>query len=277
MEKSILQDHKKIISLICGRAEVSKKERMLNDKKAESIAAELKAMGSIEKQSKYLSIFLAIRSMVLDEIAESFIRNYPDCIVLHLGCGLDTRCVRLKYKPALWVDLDFEEVIELRRNFYEESEQYKMIGSDAADPEWLDKLPGGKHALVIAEGFSMFMTADENLALFTAFMDKFDYTEYAFDAYTDRAILYSGSQSQPIVRGKTLLWGLSDPKLLENIDGVKYYKNYHFNYIRNIKSFDPITWLVYKFLYGKDSTNRYYRIYHFKISHGKPWEENDEI
>ena len=36
-----------------------------------------------------------------NELANRFIAKHPDCTVIHLGCGLDSRCERVKQKPEI--------------------------------------------------------------------------------------------------------------------------------------------------------------------------------
>ncbi len=259
------EDNGKLLSLIWNRAVISREGELIRDTKAEEIAERVDPAGQSLGGNKYLALFLGIRARVLDDIAEEFLEAHPDCTVLHLGCGLDSRCQRLKHRAAAWYDLDFPEVIELRREFYEETDSYHMIASDAADLKWLDAVPEADTGLIIAEGFSMFLTAEENIGLFAAFRKKFRYSEYAFDAYTDRAVLYAAGSGTP-VRGKTVVWGLANPGLMEQIDGVRFLRAYNFHYSQYLRSFPLSTRLVYKLIYGKQSTSRLYRIYRYRIS-----------
>ncbi len=173
----VIDENKKCLAPIWSRAALSRSCDLLKDPKAEEIAACIDNSAGELDENKYLAVFLGIRARVLDEVAEDFIKEHPDCTVLHLGCGLDSRCERLGNKPKLWFDLDFPEVIELRRQFYRESETYRMIGSDAAELSWLEQVPDSEEVLVIAEGLTMYMTEEENMSLFKAFKERFPYTE----------------------------------------------------------------------------------------------------
>lgn len=262
---AISEENRKCLSLVCGRAGISREGGLIYDPKAEEIAACLGAGRDQLRMSRYLALFLGVRARVLDDLAERFVVEHPGCVVLHLGCGLDARCLRVRHKPRLWYDLDFPAVIHLRRRFYQEEGWYRMIGSDVSDLSWLEQVADSREALILAEGLTMFLTADENLSLFTAFQEKFPYSEYAFDVYTDRAVLYVSTPTHPPKRGKSILWGLSKPQLLEELPGVRYLRAYHFNSSRYLRSFSLPVQLVYRFLYGRESTNRYYRIYHYRL------------
>ena len=50
---------------------------------------------------------VALRAKKLDDWAADFIRRHPDAVVLHLGCGLDTRAFRIDPPSTVqWFDLD---------------------------------------------------------------------------------------------------------------------------------------------------------------------------
>lgn len=85
-------------------------------------------------------MYMAVRAKIIDEICGKYIARHPNTIVIHLGCGLDSRCLRVNRDSAKWYDIDFESVIDLRRQFYVENENYKMIGKSVTDLRWLDEI-----------------------------------------------------------------------------------------------------------------------------------------
>ena len=98
-----------------GKAYVSRRGIILNDKKAEEIwAAEGFALGGKSK-SKWLAYYMGMRSAVFDE----WLRNQPidikDSLVIHIGCGLDSRVERVGIKNLCWYDVDFPDVIRERK------------------------------------------------------------------------------------------------------------------------------------------------------------------
>jgi O-methyltransferase involved in polyketide biosynthesis len=262
------KDNRQCLSLIWNRAQISREGKLIKDKKAEQIAEFIDCGPERIKSNRFTAMFLGIRASIMDTLTERYISIQPDCKVLHLGCGLDSRYLRLKNKPRIWYDLDFPEVINLRRNFYEENDRYRMLDSDVTDFSWLRKVADGGHALVIAEGLTMFLTADENVDIFVHLSKKFSHTEYIFDAYTDKVPVLAGEQgidANTRQKGKTICWGLSNPRLMENLQGVTYIKTHHFDYGKYLRSYGFSTRLIYRLLYNQNSINRCYRIYHYEI------------
>src|SRR5512138_3381705 len=63
---------------------------------------------------------IVVRAKQYDDWIQEFIKGNPSSVVLNLGCGLDTRVMRINPAPTIrWFDIDFPDVIQLRKNFYE--------------------------------------------------------------------------------------------------------------------------------------------------------------
>jgi O-methyltransferase involved in polyketide biosynthesis len=85
-------------------------------------------------------VMLAMRAAIIDDFSKGFISENPNCLVLHLGCGLDARFMRLGLHVGMWCDLDFPEVIEIKKQLYRETENYKCIASSVVDLRWIDSI-----------------------------------------------------------------------------------------------------------------------------------------
>ena len=64
---------------------------------------------------------MAMRSAIYDEWVEKEIKKNPKALVLHIGCGLDSRNERVNANNIIWYDIDFPEVIEERHKYYIEN------------------------------------------------------------------------------------------------------------------------------------------------------------
>ena len=58
--------------------------------------------------------FTMMRARQFDRQAQAFLDAHPDCVMVELGCGLDTRPARIDNGRRTWIGLDFPEVISLR-------------------------------------------------------------------------------------------------------------------------------------------------------------------
>jgi O-methyltransferase involved in polyketide biosynthesis len=90
------------------------------------------------------------------------------------GLRLDSRAFRLDVPERVrWYDLDFPDVIELRRRLYPERAGYRLLASLATDPGWLDEIPVDRPTLMVAEGVLPYLTAAEVRQLFVRLTDRF--------------------------------------------------------------------------------------------------------
>ena len=85
-------------------------------------------------------MFMSLRALLIDELCNKYISKKPNLTVIHLGCGLDSRCLRINNNYNIWYDIDYESVINLRNEFYEANSKYKMLGSSILDYSWLYKI-----------------------------------------------------------------------------------------------------------------------------------------
>ena len=62
---------------------------------------------------------VTLRSANFDDWTRRFLAAHPEAVVLHLGCGLDSRFFRVQPGPGVdWYDIDYPEVAGLRERFY---------------------------------------------------------------------------------------------------------------------------------------------------------------
>ena len=112
-----------------GKALMSR-EGFLPDAKAEEIVSSVDFDFTQVDQSRKLAIYMAMRAMQFDRYVREFAVKYPDGVILQLGVGLDSRVQRVACHNA-WYDLDFPDVIELRRQYFPENDRYHLIGAPA--------------------------------------------------------------------------------------------------------------------------------------------------
>jgi O-methyltransferase involved in polyketide biosynthesis len=159
---------------------------------------------------------VAMRARRFDLWTSEFLGENPGGIVLNLGCGLDGRAWRVEPpSTARWFDVDFPEVIELRRRLSPDREGVRSIGSSVTDPGWIGALPADGPALILAEGLTPYLDGDELGRLFRRLTAHFSSGLLAFDAYSRLGLRLM--ENLPCIRatGATFRWGLDDPREVE--------------------------------------------------------------
>jgi len=114
-------------------------------------------MISEERYNRKLAVSMALRCRRFDRYVMDFMRKNPRGTVINLGCGLDTRFDRIDNGSIRWFDIDFPEVIELRRRFMAESDRRRFLADSILNRGWVDAARTGGPYLVLAEGVFMYL------------------------------------------------------------------------------------------------------------------------
>jgi O-methyltransferase involved in polyketide biosynthesis len=199
-----------------SKACMSKEEKIISDKKAEEIIDSIDYDFKKLKVAKKIQVFMSLRAAIIDDFTRVFIDENPGCIVIHLGCGLDSRVLRVKRKAKRWYDLDYPEVIKIKKQFFKETISYRMIGSSVTDYGWIDKIDyEDEPVLVIAEGLLMYLNEDEVEELLIQLKNKFTNAEIIFDAFSKTTVKYSKYQTSLERTDAKIQWGSDEPHEIE--------------------------------------------------------------
>lgn len=163
------------------------------------------------------------RSAHFDTWASQFLAAHPQAVVLHLGCGLDTRYLRLQPGPGVqWYDIDYPDVAELRHRLQLARDNCHIVAAAVTDPAWLADIPVDLPTLLIAEGLTMYLTQADGVALLRRVVDRFSSGELQFDAFNRLGI--SSQWANRVVRrsGSTLHWAINGPDdILSAVHGLR--------------------------------------------------------
>jgi len=173
---------------------------------------------------------VCIRAKKIDDNVTDFLEDHPKGVVLHMGCGLDTRYTRVDNGNVEWYDLDMPEVIDLRKNFFEETDRYHMIPSSVTNLHWVETIPSqSRPVMVIAEGLMMYLTEEEVRSLILKLKESYPGCELVFDAYSKLAA--RSVKGHPSIRrtGAVIHWGIDDAKAVEKWgDGIRLKEEWYF-------------------------------------------------
>lgn len=198
-----------------GKAYVSERGLFLDDKTAEAIWRVEGFPLKGKARSKWLAYYMGIRSAVFDAWLKKQMVDAPDAVVLHIGCGLDSRVTRVGTAGHMWYDVDFPKVIAERRRYFAESDTYRMIAGDVREGAWLSAVKEKQSAVVVMEGVSMYLTIDEMHALAERLCAHFECLVLLVDAYSSFAARMSKRRNPIKDVGVTEVYGIDDPKDFE--------------------------------------------------------------
>ena len=211
-------------------------------------------------------ITLAMRAKKLDSYVRDYLDRTENPLVLHLGAGLDSRVLRVNPLKGEWYDLDYPEVIELRKKFYTETNHYHMISSSVTDSAWLDQVNGSGPACIIAEGLLMYLHEEDVKQLFLALQKRLPASEFSFDAYSRLTV--KGANNHPSIKktGARIYWGIDDAKQVETWgSGIKLLEEWYFTSSADIASLGYRDRLLFKTMGMFGAAKKAHRILHYHL------------
>ena len=166
---------------------------------------------------------VTLRSAHLDKWARQFLEAHSKAVVLHLGCGLDSRYYRLDPGPGVdWYDIDYPEVAALRRQLYPPREHCHIIAASVTDPAWLADIATDRPVLMLAEGLTMYLNEADGRALLRRIVGHFPSGEMQFDAFSRLGVKLQWLNGVVRRSGATLQWAMDKPDdVLSAVPGLR--------------------------------------------------------
>ncbi len=257
--------NKTLYITLYGKSYVSKKGIILKDFKAEEICE--KGQIKIKAKSKWLAYYMGMRSAVFDKWVSKQLSLYPNATVLHLGCGLDSRVLRVGNFKTAWYDIDFNSVILERKKHYTETEFYRMLSADIRDASFVDELPKTDTAIVILEGVSMYLTNDELITALKKITSHFKRVSLLVDCYTPFAVKMSKIKNPVKSVGVNTVYGIDSPSVLENGTGLTFIAEREITPNCLIEQLKGVEYFIFKNLYAGKTSKKLYKLYEYKNEH----------
>ena len=245
-----------------GKAYVSRLGILVSDPDAEAIwqAEGFPLKG--KSASKWLAYSMGIRAAVFDRWLARQLEESPEAAVLHLGCGLDSRCRRVK-TGANWFDVDFPTVIAERERYFSQGGNYHMVGCDLRE-DFLREIPGGGKAIVVMEGISMYLNARERLELLQKLSGHFSEVRLLMDTYTVFAAKATKYKNPINDVGVTQVYGFDDPRELENGTGFAFIGERDMNPEALIAQLPKKDQRIFRLVYGGKIAKKICRLYEYR-------------
>lgn len=202
-----------LLTLYIRALESQRPDSLLQDEKAVTLVNRMNydfSRFTRIKMDENDKLTIILRNREFDRYARDFIAHNPEAVVVHIGCGLDSRFERVDNGQVEWYDLDLPEVIELRRKLIGgEGPHYHLLSYSVFDSAWLDvvKVHSQRPFLFLAEGVLMYFQEEQVRSLVLTLRDNFPGAELVCDAF-----------SPFIVRANNLRLRLSSTKI-----GARYH------------------------------------------------------
>jgi O-methyltransferase involved in polyketide biosynthesis len=137
--------------------------------------------------TRRLVVHIAIRAKKYDEYARNFLRNFPDGVVVNIGCGFDSRFLRTDNGRVVFYDLDLPEILAIKKSFFKETERYHLIASSVLDFEWMAAVRQHNGPfLFMAEGVFMYLDGNDIRSLVVKLKETFPGSELVCEVVNSR-------------------------------------------------------------------------------------------
>ncbi|HEV7309400.1 class I SAM-dependent methyltransferase [Ensifer sp.] len=211
-----------LVTLRAKAAESALPDSLLKDHFAADLVRRLNGKAKTLNIGHDLTIGIAVRAFTLDRWTRAFLQRHPDAVVLNLGCGLDTRVLRLDPPPSVaWFDIDFPNVIALRQKLFPERAGCTALASSITERAWIDRIPDDRPAIVVAEGVLPYLSDQEVLDLLRRLTSSLSGGEIVFDAYSRLGIEILRYNPSLRATGAEFRWGMEDAQVLaRNVPGL---------------------------------------------------------
>jgi len=217
-----------LIPLYNRAMESQRPDALIKDEKAVALATQGLADGTarldfsrIEQipMNELLNTMRAMLTRAMDCYARDFLSRHPQALVVHIGCGLDSRFERVNNGQVEWYDLDLPEVIALRRQYLGgERERYHLLAGSVLEAAWLEavKAHSSRPCLFLAETVFVYFTGAQVKSLVLSLCEHFPGAELVFDGWKPFEIRLGNSYLSNSPFAGLMRWGLWSGKELES-------------------------------------------------------------
>jgi O-methyltransferase involved in polyketide biosynthesis len=255
-----------LMTLYIRAMESQRPDALLKDEKAVALVAQMGYDFDRMKQIKMDEddkVTVILRNREFDRYARDFLARCPEAVVVHIGCGFDSRFERVDNGRVEWYDLDLPDVIALRRKFIGgEGQRYHLLGGSAFDSAWLDAVSAHRQRpfLFLAEGVLMYFEEAQVKSLVLMLRDHFPGAELVIDAFSPYIVRANNLRMSITKFGARYHWGIWRGQEVESWgNGIRLLDEWGY-FDRPEPRLDHIRWMRHIPLLA-----RVLRIYHYRL------------
>jgi len=205
-----------LLPLFVRARETQKEKPLLIDSKAvslvNSIPYDFTFMEKAYRSFFYRLLFNATigRYIYFDDRLNAFIDSFPEATIVNIGCGLDTTFHRVDNGRIQWIDLDLPDVIDLRREYFPESERNRLISKSVFDTSWYDSIENKEHIMLLMVGILPFFDQSQVKRLFRDFQMYLPGAEMVFDVVSKLSVKIFNRGAKKSDKSARLIWNNSN-------------------------------------------------------------------
>jgi O-methyltransferase involved in polyketide biosynthesis len=204
-----------------GRAmETQRPEPKLIDNKAVSIINSIPYDFTkiAENINKLIQITWIARSIYFDSKIKEFIAKNKNATIINIGCGLDTTFDRVDNGFIQWFDLDFPDVINLRKKYISETDRRHFIAKSVTDETWYNDIDKPDKVMLLMAGVIYYFYEETVKMLLDRFVEHFNQVDIIFDYCSSKGMKISNKkviEKSGMSKSAYLKWSINNIYELE--------------------------------------------------------------
>lgn len=224
---------KTMLLTLFARAKHSKqKNHKFYDSKAIDVVSKVNYDFSIAEKDRFMQLGTIARTIVLDEMVGNYIKAHPNCTIVNIASGMDTRFNRLDNGKINWYNVDLENSAKYRLKYIEDTERVKTLAYSAMDPSWTGEIQIRNDVLFIVEDLTMYLTEKDVLDIINVIDDNFDRCTVFMEIMPPISVKNTKEESVEDTNSK-FIWGVEKGSEL-----TKFNRN--FKWIKDVNLFDGV-------------------------------------
>ena len=256
-----------LITLLARVQDARRSKPIVHDKWAAGVLDKIEHAPS-SLRGNHARETVLLRARQIDEWTTAFLADHSEATVLHLACGLDTRCRRVKWNApgtnVRWIDVDFPDVVDLRKKVCEEPDgDYSLVSANVTGEEWLVQIPADRPTVVVFEGLTPYLTDETGSTLIRRLVGHFKTGELLFDTVGPLAVRMQSLFTPVQNVGASFTWAVKHPKVIERLHPRLKLRDclhpWDANGFDNVPQSTRLTFTTYRSLPGFRSLNLNHR------------------
>ena len=158
-----------------------------------------------------------VRGAQLDQWVRDFLSEYPEGTVIELGVGLNSRFERVDNGQARWFEFDLPDTMDLRREFFEDSDRRTLFSASALEEDWIERVRSESQGpwFVASEGVLVYFRPEEVRALFNRMADALPGALFAYDSMTPLVVRHQKRHDAMRYFEAEFTWSVGDAREVE--------------------------------------------------------------
>lgn len=221
-----------LLTLFAKAKHSQQKNHKFHDSKAIEVISKVDYDFSAAEKDKIMQLGTIARTIVLDEMVGDYIKTHPDCAIVNIASGMDTRFNRLDNGRIYWYNVDLENSVKYRLKYIEDTDRVTTLAYSAMDPNWADEIKIRNDILFIVEGLTMYLNQKDVEDIINILDANFEKCTVFMEIMPPISVKNTKEESVEETNSK-FIWGVKKGKELLQF-------NHHFKWIKDVNLFDGV-------------------------------------